>query len=225
MNTRASRISLSLVTFLLGVLLMAQFATQHHIDLKRASTSGADGALLISNLVDGNARLRQEIADLDAQTASYRSATNQARLQAMMDELDRLKIVNGAAEVSGPGVQATLDGPASVLDLQDLLNELRNAGAEALALNGRRIIASSVIMPTPDGDITVDRIVVRRPYLFAAIGDPATLETALLRPGGLVAVFANSREGIRVNVQRQDRLVAPAHIPVFMFQYAAPVKP
>jgi uncharacterized protein YlxW (UPF0749 family) len=224
MNTWTSRISITLMTFLLGVLLMAQFATQQRIDLKRTSASGADGALLISSLVEGNTRLRQEVAELEAQMAGYRGASNQARLKAMTDELDRLRMFTGAVEVFGPGVQVTLDGPASVLDLQDLLNELRNAGAEALALNDRRIIVSSVIAPTAGGDIAVDGVGIRRPYLFAAIGDPATLETALLRPGGLLAVFSNSREGLKVSVQRRDHLVAPGHALAPVFQYAAPMK-
>jgi uncharacterized protein YlxW (UPF0749 family) len=224
MNTRASQFSIALVTFFLGVLLMAQFTTQQRMDVKRASASSADGALLISNLVEGNARLRLEVAELEAQWTTSRSATNQARLQAMTGELNRLKMFNGEVDVVGPGVQVTLAGPASVLDLQDLLNELRNAGAESLALNGRRMIASSSIVPFADGNLAVDNVTIRRPYVFAAIGDPDTLETALLRPGGLLTVFSNSREGLAVHVQRQDRLTVPAHAPSKVFQYAMPVK-
>lgn len=224
MNTRTSQISITLVSFLLGFLVMAQLTTQRRMDLKRATASGADGALLISNLVEGNARLRQEVVELEAQTADYRTATNQARLQAMIDEMERLKMLNGAVEVVGPGVQVTLDGPVTVLDLHDLLNELRNAGAEAIALNGQRIIASSVIAPTAEGAIAVDHARTRRPFFFIALGDSATLEAALLRPGGLLTVFSNSREGLRVGVQKHDRLVAPAHTLVGAPQYAVPVK-
>lgn len=224
-QTRASRVSVTLVAFLLGLLVMAQFATQQRMDLKRASVSGADGALLISDLVEGNARLRQQVSELDAQMASYRSATNQVRLQAMLDELERLRMFNGGVEVFGPGVQVTVDGPATVLDLDDVVNELRNAGAEAVVLNGQRVIASSAIAPTADGGITVEGVATRRPFLFRAIGDPATLESALLRPGGLLAVFSNSREGLQVSVERRDRLSVPAHAPTGAFQYAAPVKP
>jgi uncharacterized protein YlxW (UPF0749 family) len=224
MNTRASRFSIALVTFFLGVLLMAQFTTQQRMDVNRTLASSADGALLISNLVEGNARLRLEVGELEAQWAASRSATNQARLQTMTDELNRLRLFNGDVEVVGPGIQATLAGPASVLDMQDLLNELRNAGAESLALNGRRIIASSSIVPSADGSLAVDNVTIRRPYVFAAIGDPDTLETALLRPGGLLTVFSNSREGLVVHVQRQDRLTVPAHAPSQGFQYAMPVK-
>jgi uncharacterized protein YlxW (UPF0749 family) len=224
MNTRASRFSIALVTFFLGVLLMAQFTTQQRMDVKRASASSADGALLISSLVEGNARLRLEVAELEAQLATSRSATNQARLQAMTDESNHLRMFNGDVEVVGPGVQVTLAGPASVLDLQDLLNELRNAGAESLALNGRRIVASSSMVPSADGSLAVDNVTIRRPYVFAAIGDPNTLETALLRPGGLLTVFSNSREGLVVHVLRQDRLTVAAHALSQAFQYAMPVK-
>ncbi len=224
MNKHLSRISMTLVAFLLGLLLMAQFATQQRMDSKRASASSADGALLISNLVEGNSRLRQEVDELNRQLEGYRGASNQARLQAMTEETQRLQVLNGVVEVSGPGIQVTLDGPVTALDLQDLLNELRNAGAEAFALNGQRIVAQSVVAPTADGGMSVDGIRVRRPYIFTAIGDPATLETALLRPGGLLAVFGNSREGLRVDVQRQSHIIIPAHAQLRTFQYAVPVR-
>ncbi len=223
MKTGSSRLSITLVAFILGVLVMVQFATQQRMDSKRASASGADGALLISDLVEGNERLRQEVAELSRQSESYRDTTNQVRLQAMQDELDRLKVFNGAVEVAGPGVQVKLDGPITALDLQDLLNELRNAGAEAFALNGQRIIASSIIAPL-EGNIAVDGVAIQRPYTFTAIGDSAALETALRRPGGLLAVFSNSREGLQVQVQQYVLLHVPAHTPPRPFQYAISVK-
>jgi uncharacterized protein YlxW (UPF0749 family) len=222
--SRVSRLSVTLVAFLVGLLVMAQFAAQQRINSTRTLASGADGALLISNLVDGNARLREQVAELDAQVDRYRNAGSQARLDAMTDELNRLKMLNGAVPVSGPGVQVTLDGPVTVLDLQDLLNELRNAGAEVVALNGHRLVASSILLPLADGSLSVDGAALRRPYLFAAIGDAATLETALIRPGGLLAVFSNSRVGITVTMQKRDAQTVPARPPTGVFQYAVPVK-
>jgi len=222
-NTKISQLSITLVAFLIGVLVMAQLAAQQRINSNRTLASGADGALLISSLVEGNARLRQQVSELDSQLDNYHSTTDQARLRAMTDDLNRLKILNGVVQVYGPGVQVTLDGPVTVLDLQDLSNELRNAGAEAMALNGQHIIASSVILPMADGGIAVDGAATRRPYIFVAIGDAATLETALLRPGGLLAVFSNSRGGIKVSVEKRDRVDTPAHKALGVFQYAVPV--
>jgi uncharacterized protein YlxW (UPF0749 family) len=98
-----------------------------------------------------------------------------------------------------------------VLDLQALLND-------------RRIIAASIIEPRADGSIAVDGLAVQRPYVFIAIGDPATLETALLRPGGLLTVFSNSRQGLVVSVQQRDYLIAPAHATGQAFQYTIPAK-
>jgi len=224
MKSRLTLLVITLVAFLIGVLAMAQFATQQRINARRATASGVEGALLISNLVEANARLRQEVSELNAQLNNYRGTTSQAQVQAMTDDLNRLKILNGAVEVSGPGVRVTLDGPATVLDLQDLVNELRNAGTEALSLNNRRIVASTVILPQADGSIQVDGVATRRPYGFVAIGDAATLETALLRPGGLLTVFSNSREGIRVNVEKQADLIVPAQPAHGAFQYAVPAK-
>jgi uncharacterized protein YlxW (UPF0749 family) len=223
---KTARLSITLVAFMIGVLAMAQFAAQQRLNSKRTLASGADGALLVSNLVEGNTRLRQEVSELDAQLDNYRSVGGQASLQAMTDDLSRLQVLNGVAPVYGPGVRVTYDGPATVLDLEDLINELRNAGAEAIALNNQRIIASTILLPKGDGSIAVDGNDIHRPYVFVAIGDADTLQTALLRPGGLLAVLSNSRQGITVNVEKRDRVDAPTHTALgsFQYQYAVPVK-
>ena len=181
-----SRIPLATLALLLGVAILAQFRAQG-----RTLDVGSDReaqALLLSELVEASGRLRAEIEFLESQLAVYQANERGVGLQGLVDELNRVKVLNGLVEVSGPGVEFLIDGPLSALDLQDLINELRNAGAEAMSLNGHRLVGSSVVTVDAKGQLVVDGHSVTHPYRFEAIGDPHTLESALGRPGGGVFV-------------------------------------
>ena len=106
----------------------------------------------------------------------------------MVTELNRLRAVNGLVEVAGPGVEMNIDGSVTALDLQDLVNEARNAGAEALALNGHRLVARSVLVGS-EGAIVLDGLRLTSPYRLQAVGAAESLERALTRKGGLLALL------------------------------------
>ena len=125
--------------------------------------------------------------------------------------LNRLKIVNGQVEVSGPGIEVRISGPLSALYAQDLVNELRNAGAEAVALNGERLVLWSGIATADEDWLTVDDVRIASPYVFQAIGDGQTLETALTRSGGLIALLEHSYDRLHVEISYRGKVVLPVH--------------
>jgi uncharacterized protein YlxW (UPF0749 family) len=102
-----------------------------------------------------------------------------------------------------------------------LLNELRNAGAEALALNGRRIVAWTAI-GTDGEQVTVNGRPVEPPYRLEAIGSAHTMEAALTRPGGLVDSLQQVRPGISVTVRQREKLTLPVYHQPLRFVYAEP---
>ena len=128
---------------------------------------------MLNSLVESNAALRKEIDTLDEQLAQYRYGDEEGNIPSLVNDLNRIKIVNGLIEVSGPGVELTLGGPLAPEELQDIINELRNAGAEAIVLNERRIIVSSVVALDPSG-LVLDGAPLLPPYRFAAIGSVVT---------------------------------------------------
>ena len=73
-----------------------------------------------------------------------------------------------------------VSGQINPLDMQDLINELRNAGVEAIALDGYRIIVRSVVA-REGTDLSLDGNRLLPPYRLQAIGQPDTIEKALLR--------------------------------------------
>ena len=224
MKSRSAQLLLTIVCFILGLLLVAQFRTQRMTSRPLLSASSADQLAMISSLVENNARLREEMEALEEQLSEYQQATGRAMLGALVQELNKIRIINGLVEVSGSGVEVTIDGPIGVVDIQDLINELRNAGAEALTINGERLTLYSVIASTEDGVMIVNGMKPSRPYILQAIGQPETLETALLRRGGLIATLERNYDGLAVSVIRRERMVLPVYKGTIEFVYASPIE-
>lgn len=224
MKSRSAQLLLTIVCFILGLLLVAQFRTQRMTSRSLLSASSADQLAMISSLVENNARLREEMEALEEQLSEYQQATGRAMLGALVQELNKIRIINGLVEVSGAGVEVTIDGPIGVVDIQDLINELRNAGAEALTINGERLTLYSVIASTEDGVMIVNGMKPSRPYILQAIGQPETLETALLRRGGLIATLERNYDGLAVSVIRRERMVLPVYKGAIEFVYASPIE-
>ena len=122
----------------------------------------------------------------------------------MVKDLQNLRMANGEVEVVGPGVSVFADGNLTVFELQDLVNELRNAGAEAIAVNGVRVVARSAIVADEQDRITIDRQLLSRPYRLEAIGEPDTLLHALERKGGLIALLQARDSQLTISVVKHD---------------------
>jgi uncharacterized protein YlxW (UPF0749 family) len=214
-------LSLTLLCLSLGVLLVVQLRTQRGL-YQAARAENWDYAVL--DLIDNNARLRDEIEALEAQLAELDQMQGSSSIvQSLVNRVNYLRIANGLVEVSGPGVAVSISGPVTVLDLHDLVNEVRNAGAEALTLNGQRIVAWSAI--SSDGlHVTVDGQPVQRPYRLQVIGQPEVLEVALLRPGGLVSLLQQANERINIKVVRREKVTLPVYDQPFEFVYASAVE-
>jgi uncharacterized protein YlxW (UPF0749 family) len=116
--------------------------------------------------------------------------------------------------MSGPGIRVMVDDSAAVQgvtlhdqDLLRLVNELRAAKAEGLAINGTRLTDTSAIRcagPT----IQVGGESIGPPYVIEAIGDPETLAAALRLPGGIVSELRNV--DIRVKAETAEDIELPA---------------
>ena len=97
------------------------------------------------------------------------------------------------------------------------LNELRAAGAEALSINGERILATSEIRcagPT----ISINNTKKAAPFEIKVIGDPDTLENALKMPGG--AVDQSAFYGIDVSIKKSNKLMIEKYKGANTYKYA-----
>ncbi|MDQ3930161.1 MAG: DUF881 domain-containing protein [Chloroflexota bacterium] len=205
MNGLRAQLLIGLVCLLLGVGLATQFRTQRE-GREDVLGSSSDQATYISELYESNSELRQQVEELSKELGQYqqRSTGGKSNLDSMVRDLQNLRIANGEVEVVGPGVTVTANGDLTVFELQDLVNELRNAAAEAIAVNGVRVVTRSAIVDDQTGRITIDRQPVARPYRLEAIGDPDTLAPALERKGGLIALLEAGNSALKIEVTRHD---------------------
>ena len=222
-NQPALQAIVTIVCFLTGVVMAAQWRTQATIRQTPILASPVEQAYMVRNLVEGNARLRSEVEQLETQVIAFQEDNRQASLQVLVEELTRLKVANGLVEVNGPGVQITLDGEISVYDLQDMVNELRNAGAEAISLNGQRIVAASIVAAQGQRTV-VDGVTVTGPYLLQAVGDPETIEEAITRRGGILDLMKGTYSGLHVQTEHRQSLVLPVFRRPYQFVHAAVVR-
>src|ERR1700686_2052550 len=200
---RAQRlIVVSLIAVALGFLLVVQLRSQAAVARTLAAQDDTSVALLINDLNRANNQLMQQGAALAEQQAQLHQALTAggADSQALSKELTTLREVNGAVAVHGPGLEIRIQGPVMDFELQDALNNLRNAGAEAISLNGYRIVASTPIVSR--GDILmVAGHAGGTPLVLRVIGDPAQLGPA----ADLSASSLQTR--VQVDIQRQSDLV------------------
>ena len=164
---------------LLGFLVVVQLRSQALVARSLANQDNTSIALLINDLNHANGQLlQQSLALVERQRALQQGlVTGGADTQAIEKELTVLRVVAGLLPVHGPGLEIRIAGPVMDFELQDALNNLRNAGAEAAALNGYRIVDGTPII-SHGSALRVAGHPVSSPYVLSVVGDPEQLETA-----------------------------------------------
>jgi len=172
---RANAVAVGVLAAAVAFVGVLQVRSQAEVVRSLEGQDNTSLAFLIDDLHRANASLSHQAAALAVQRDTLRSAGGaEAAGLALGDEAQRLRVVEGLVPVHGPGVVITVDAALQPLDLQDAVNNLRAAGAEALAVNDRRILTGTVFRSAA-GAVAVDGVGARGPWLFAAIGDPLRL--------------------------------------------------
>jgi len=191
---------------LLGFALVVQ--VRQTTDTQLGALRQNDLVRLLDETTTRTDELEQESRDLQRERDELLSGSD--RQQAALDAARRTAamqgILTGRLPATGPGVRVTLtepDGGIRPTTLLHVLEELRNAGAEAMELNGQRITASTAITGVR-GAIEVDGTVITSPFRWTVIGDPDTIAPALEIPGGALARVRS--DGGRGTVEKADRV-------------------
>ena len=135
---------------------------------------------------------------------------------------DDLHMRAGITRVAGPGIVITLDdahiakltpdthpnaGIIHDIDLLILVNELREAGAKAIAINDHRLTGNTAIRYF-GRVIHVNDHPIKAPYTLTAIGNSETLYGAVNMPLG---VLDQLREiGIHIAAEKKEQITVPA---------------
>jgi uncharacterized protein YlxW (UPF0749 family) len=182
-----AQISLFAVALLVGVLLVGQLRSQAR-PTEISTLSAQELSQLVDQLSERNRQLRAALADLQQTLREYNAVGTQGQsaLDVSREDLRRITAFGGLAPVEGQGIVLQVTGDLDAIALNDLLNELRNAGAEALAVDQIRITNRSVAIQGPVS-LLIDGQQVGRTFTLSAIGSPEGLLSTMERPGGIIA--------------------------------------
>ncbi|GEK20039.1 DUF881 domain-containing protein [Cellulomonas xylanilytica] len=209
----------------LGFAVVAQVRQSGETDL--AGMRQGDLVRILDETTNRSDALAREAADLARERDDLLSGSDrrQAALDALRRSAETQGILAGRLPAEGPGVIVTLTEPDRFIKPNTMLNmleEMRNAGAEAIQLNGQRITASSAFTGT-GGAVVLDGVELSAPYRWIAIGDPDAIAPALQIPGGAMAQVRNS--GGKGTVDQLDLVQVDAVRIVPEPVYATPVPP
>jgi len=184
----------------------------------------------------------QKIAELEAEIKSIRekiqlyqtAKTAQTELEPLQKELDRMKFLAGLTAVEGPGVQITLKDQEKAktakesevdfyiihyTDILYIVNDLRAGGAEAISVNGERVVSTSDIR-CAGVFITVNLNRLAPPYKISAVGNPDNLEAAV-RAGEYTML---EQAHFPVTLEKSQSVLIPEYKGSYTFNYASPPK-
>lgn len=228
-------ITLGIVCLILTIAIFVQIKTVEDIT-NEEGISLNDNAELKSEVL----RWRQINKDAYEQLEEAEERLEEVRTQAtennglgteVEEQIKKNNALLGLTEVKGPGVIIKLDDNREVdveqvadvnriivheQDLIQIVNELFNAGADAISINGKRVVSTTSILC--DGNIMrVNDEIVGVPIEIKAIGYPERLGPALARPMGYLSLM--KMDGVIVEIQKSDDITIPKYEGVYKYEY------
>lgn len=179
----------------------------------------SDLIALINTLALATDRAESEIVELEQTRESLQddAESTETALTVALERLETLSILAGTVPATGPGVRVTVQSRTGTLGTDQLLNgleELRNAGAEAIELNDTvRVIAQTGLLDSPTEGLLVDGTPIQSPYIIEAIGDPYTLATALDFDGGFIEEVESVDGEVRVEQLDAIEIASTSRVP------------
>jgi uncharacterized protein YlxW (UPF0749 family) len=166
------------MALLVALVATVQIRSQAEVERSLVGVDTTTLAFLLDDLHRANDALAAETADLTQRKAALQSGGSSAADQELTAEADRLRAIEGLVPVHGPGIVMFIDASGlQALDLQDAVNNLFAAGAEAISVNDHRVAMGVPIQQSPGG-VTVDGALVLTPWTISVIGDANRLAEA-----------------------------------------------
>jgi uncharacterized protein YlxW (UPF0749 family) len=240
---------ITLLSVILGGLLALSLKTQDRLRREQLPNMRPNQiALAYARLNDTVQDQKKTISDLQQKLETYQNAISQdsGKTKVLADDLSRANLLAGQRAVMGPGVVVTLQDAKSKPpkdvgmsqeeyvemtrsflihdeDIQKVVNELKAAGAEAIAINDQRVVATTAIRCV--GPVVhVNGIATSgSPVRIQAIGDAEAIMSGLRMTGGIVSTFPDIS---MVEIEKVENIVLPAYTGIIPLRYvkAAPEK-
>lgn len=230
MRSKSGQISIMAVCLVLGIMLAVQFKNSQNSDINLRGTRSEEIVIKLNTVTQERDALAKEVISLREKIAHVQN--NDDATAGIQEELKKSNMAAGLVPVEGQGIVVTLnDSPRTVQidedpnaliihdkDILRVVNELKASGAEAISVNGERIMAMSEIR-CAGTTILVNSNKIGPPFVIQAIGDPQMLESGLSIKGGIVEEL--KYYSLQVQIQKSERVKIPAYSGALKFNYSS----
>ncbi|WP_291653692.1 DUF881 domain-containing protein [Clostridium sp.] len=209
------------------------FLIVNSINLNNTQTNISLNALEYKNAVEERSKLYNEIEKIKSENIDYRYKINKYKgndpekkeklVQDMRNQLIDYGALSGITSVKGPGlvieikdgdIDSSLDADYEVWrkifhenDLAMVLNELRNAGAEAITMNNHRILPNTGVKCYSSQIGFEDESMASAPFYIYAIGNPEEMKAYLLAENSFIQKLIIRK--IKVEIEVKDEIILP----------------
>lgn len=236
---RLWRVATPVVVLLSGVLFAVSAEQSDGLDLRGGRLT--DLASVVRAERDEAGELTEQVATLNAEVEALSTQLGDRSVGRVQEKISTLVDPAGLTEKVGPGVQVTLDdaseearlayegNPNDLVvhqqDIQAVANAMWNAGAEAVTIQGQRLISTTGIK-CEGNQVTLHGLPYSPPYVIVGIGDPARLE-AELTTDPILATYRDYTQiaggGVSWDMVELESAVAPAYTGLLDLTYATPM--
>lgn len=205
-------ITIGLMVLILTAVIFVQFKTINQTDITSLENMREDELRTeISNFKQKVEEITKQLEETNQKIAEYEETitTDKEASDLLVKELEQQNNILGKNDVKGSGVIITLtdtrDQKITGEDLRELLNELKIAGAEAISINGKRIVYDSYVVDVGGTYISVNGEGMVSPYEVKAIGNPTYLESGLSKKQ-YGYIDTKLEEGKDISLKRENNI-------------------
>ena len=227
-------IMIALALFIFSFIIAAQLNTVGNTNIISEGMREADLLRELQKAKEEYEALKEDYEKSQEIVEEYKtsSSSNDTLISSMKSELEKANVLAGLVDVKGEGVVITLKdstdteisaeaGLVHDTDITAIITELKAAGAEAISINGQRVIATTAIRcvgPT----IQVNSVKVASPFYIKAIGNSKYLESALNIRNGVVDNLRSY--GIEVEIETNESITVTKYETALKLKYAKEIK-
>ncbi len=178
MFKKTDYVIISIICFFLGIFLISQFYSEKAYEKIIQPENNAVLALEVAKLTKSNADLRFEVQNLTLDLDTYKNSTEsrQKSFDQYLIDSERFDNINGLSSKTGQGVVIQIRGKLTTPQIVDLINAIKNIGAEIISINDQRVVLNSYL----------DGFSGMQSYEIKVLGNSSLLKSAMERKGGIV---------------------------------------
>ena len=206
---------IGIICVILITVMFAQFKTVEETDITGIETAReAELQTMLSSWKTKYEEIEEKLTDTKSKINEYNEKiqSNQEASELLDEELEQSNLLVGKTNVQGEGIIITLkdneEKSIEASDLRTLINELKNAGAEAISINDNRILNMTELVDV-NGVILINEERIVSPYIVKAIGDQTYLSSAIsLKTSGFIDSYTIMGKSVEMTKEKNINIMA-----------------